>query len=61
MKKKANLQKKLSINKTIVANLSKDNMQLLAGGAVLTRSDRCATGGGSCETIPYTQWACVLC
>lgn len=54
MKKKTTLNKKLFLNKTIVANLSQDQLQQLLGGAVIrtTRQDTCATippGGRVCQ------------
>lgn len=60
MKKKASLNKKLLLGKTIVANLSPDQQQQLAGGAVSTRTI-CVSRLESCATIPPGGRVCMLC
>lgn len=61
MKKKAALQKKLLLDKNIIASLSKDKQYMIAGGAPVTMNPRCQTWAETCQTIPYTQNACVPC
>lgn len=57
-KKKLSLEKKLSLNKEIVATLNKQQQQQLAGGAV---TDFCDTWDPqiTCETRPRPGRYCV--
>nr|WP_295864125.1 class I lanthipeptide [uncultured Chitinophaga sp.] len=63
MKKKATIGKKMSFNKTTIAQLNTAQQTLIAGGMPpLTFQVQCIeTREASCNTIPYTQQACVLC
>ncbi|WP_281392412.1 class I lanthipeptide [Chitinophaga varians] len=63
MKKKTVIGKKMSFNKTTIAQLNTHQQAQIAGGmAIYTRDIRCwETRDISCETVPYTQEACVVC
>lgn len=61
MKKKAALNKKLLLGKNIIASLSKDQQQKLAGGVIITVGDRCYTRAETCATIRYTERFCRPC
>ncbi|WP_206156119.1 class I lanthipeptide [Chitinophaga fulva] len=61
MKKKTAIGKKMSFNKTTIAQLNTQQQAQIAGG-IITRVLQCQeTRQISCETIPYTQDACVIC
>ncbi len=60
-KKNVQLDKKLFLGKAVLAALNSSLLEHVLGGAAYTMKQPCATGGASCETIPYTQDACKLC
>ncbi|QJB31830.1 class I lanthipeptide [Chitinophaga oryzae] len=63
MKKKATIGKKMSFNKTTIAQLNTFQQTLIAGGMLpITRQIECLeTRQATCVTIPYTQEVCVFC
>lgn len=60
-KKNLNLEKKLFLDKEVLAALNTRQQYQVLGGVAYTMKQPCATGGASCETIPYTQDACKVC
>lgn len=60
-KKNINFEKKLFLDKAVLAALNTRQSDYVLGGVAYTMKQPCATGGASCETIPYTQDACKLC
>ncbi|NLR63279.1 hypothetical protein HGH92_03080 [Chitinophaga varians] len=64
MKKKTTIGKKMSFNKTTIAHLNVLQQALIAGGMPpVTKQLTCEglTRQITCETIPDTQDACVIC
>ena len=65
MKKKTVIGKKMSFNKTTIAQLSTQQQNQIAGGiptTTATYSKICQeTRYESCNTFPYTQEICVFC
>lgn len=63
MKKKTlKAEKKLYFGKSAVAVLSDSQQENIAGGLPPVTLDRkCYTREETCQTIPYTQMACVFC
>ncbi|NML39895.1 hypothetical protein HHL17_22030 [Chitinophaga sp. G-6-1-13] len=65
MKKKAVIGKKMSFNKTTVAQLNAQQQDQIAGGiptTTATFTKICQeTRYASCNTFPYTQEICVFC
>ncbi|RAJ08605.1 hypothetical protein LX64_01258 [Chitinophaga skermanii] len=59
-KKKLDLQKKLNINKSTVAQLTTDQQALVKGG-IITLNVRCETNQASCNTFRWTEDQCILC
>ncbi|RAJ08757.1 hypothetical protein LX64_01411 [Chitinophaga skermanii] len=60
MKKKKLALRKLSFEKTVVADLNKSEQANVQGG-IATFGTRCETYYETCQTIPYTQMHCVPC
>lgn len=62
-KKNINLEKKLFLNKEVLAELNNRQQQQVAGGAAASRRLPCVTeaSGGSCNTIPPMGYACIYC
>ncbi|MBC9932852.1 class I lanthipeptide [Chitinophaga qingshengii] len=63
MKKKTIVGKKMSFNKITVAHLNAQQQSLIAGGMppFTFRPECLVTREETCQTIPYTQEACVFC
>ena len=62
-KKNAVLNRKLFLNKAVLAELNLRQQQALTGGAAPSRKLPCVTvaGAGSCNTTPPNQDACIWC
>ncbi len=56
-KTQMNLDRKLFLNKKILAELNASAYQV-RGGAAATLKTFCITRAESCQTIPYTENAC---
>ncbi|SKA37981.1 hypothetical protein SAMN04488128_104372 [Chitinophaga eiseniae] len=65
MKKKTTIGKKMSFNKTTIAQLNPQQQAEIAGGiptTTITISKVCKeTRYETCNTFPYTQEICVFC
>lgn len=65
MKKKTTIGKKMSFNKTTIAQLNPQQQAEIAGGiptTTITLSKVCKeTHYETCNTFPYTQEICVFC
>ncbi|RBL90150.1 class I lanthipeptide [Chitinophaga flava] len=62
-KRKANLERKLTLNKETVANLNMQQQQQIAGGAgfIITRPIDCQSFAVTCDTAQMPTGPCELC
>lgn len=60
-KKHAVLEKKLFLEKEVLAALNTNDRSKVLGGILPTRQAQCYTRAETCATIPYTQQACKPC